>query len=97
MGNGLATIGETTALIRAIISTIIGLAFIIFGIILLFARSTDPNDSNKLIGSLLLVFGLLVIIISWLFYSLTKKSKTVAEISGGLDTAQFIGDTLHHL
>lgn len=93
MGNTLANVGETTALFHSIFTTIIALALIIFGFVLIFTRPAQSSP-NILLGIILIVIGILVTIASWVWYDITKQNRTVAQIQGGLAVADFTKDAV---
>lgn len=79
--------GRTAALIAAIIGTIVGVALIVLGIAILNSPKKNneedppPNVNNSTLGIVLIVFGVIIIIISWAWFYLAERYKTAAEAS----------------
>jgi len=77
--SGAAGVGRFSAIIGAVIATIVGVGFIVGGIYLV------ARTDNKTGGWVLIIVGLLAIIISWIWVYLTQRSKFLAA-AGGVDT-----------
>ena len=84
--SGAAGVGRVSAIIGAVIATLVGVGFIVGGIYLV------ARTDNKTGGWVLIGVGVLAIIISWLWVYLTRRSKFLAAV-GGVDTGlQLISD-----
>jgi len=78
---GLASFGRAYAFFSAIISTFIGIILIIFGIAIWNTPNKDQHN-NRPSALLLILFGVLIIIVSWFWVWLGNRSKTVADLEG---------------
>jgi len=78
MGNTLATIGRIEALFGAIFGTLIGIGLIILGSVIIY---NNPQTQVG-VGIFTIIFGLLFIILGWLWYILARRSKVAAELIG---------------
>ena len=92
--SGAATVGRIGALVGAIVGTIFGLLFLAAGIWLLVKKPqmTDTKTGKKIskssdtkLGGVFIGVSLLVIMIAWGSYYLTRKSKGFAAIEGASD------------
>jgi len=87
----LASFGQGYALVSAIIATILGIVLVFIGIYILWnndrLRTLTPvgqpqTQTNDVTGWVLIVFGILVIIASWVWYYIVSKSPTIATLEG---------------
>ena len=82
--SGFAGLGRLSAIISAIIATIVGLILIGWGIWLI------GQTSNSVGGWILIGLGIFAILISWGWVYLTERSKFLASLGGVDTTLQFI-------
>lgn len=97
MGNTLASFGQGYALFSAIFTTLIAILLIAVGIFLIFDTTGVPKqdiNSRKNAGWFMIIIGIIILIIAWVLVVLTQKSKTAAEIYGGLATVDLTQDLL---
>lgn len=96
--SGAAGFGRIWAVISAVIATIIGIFFIIVGVILIREKTPepDPNRPNekpanpKIGGWICIAVAVLIIISSWVIVYVTRTSKLAAAAVGG-------GELIHML
>lgn len=96
--NDLADFGKGYAIFSAIAGSIIGIIFIVFGFLVLksvddFARNFPKQPApSKTSGYLLIGFGVIIIIVTWVIVLLTQKSKGVAETEGVIGGISLVDD-----
>lgn len=73
---GASGLGKLSALLGAIIGTIAGVGLIIYGIHLMTEENTRAAGIYSLLG------GIAFILVGWIVYWLTRKSKAFAAIEG---------------
>ncbi len=79
----LASFGRGYTIVSAIFSTFIGIIFIILGIGLWVHKDSGPNKHNDRSSALILIiFGILMILISWFWVWFSQKYETVADVEG---------------
>ena len=97
----LASFGQGYALVSAIIATILGIVLVFIGIYILWnndrlRKLTRPGQpttqTNDVTGWVLIVFGILVIIASWVWYYIVSKSPTIATVEGVLGGYEILKD-----
>ena len=96
----LSSLGRGFSDIRFIFSVIGGLIFIAIGVVFIVTKPTSlpggpgfpPNQSppknakqRKLMGVFLIVLGVLIPVISYVWMRLVHKSKGLATVAGGMD------------
>jgi len=99
-GSDLATFGRGYAIFTAITGSIIGIIFIVFGFLILkqsddFSRKNPKQPKpSKTPGYVLIGFGVVIIIITWVIVVLTQKSKGFAQAEGIFGGAALADDLI---
>lgn len=91
---GLADFGQVYSLLGFIFGCIVALVLIIIGLVIVLKKDppvqpgVTPQKVARYIGWILIITGIIIVVITWLIWHLTRKSKAFAAVEGGLGVIQ---------
>jgi heme/copper-type cytochrome/quinol oxidase subunit 2 len=83
-GSDLASFGRVYAMFSAFTATLIAVIFIVLGIVVYRSKANPKEPDPEFIGSVMIVIGIIVILLSWGMVYFTQKSKLAAQGEGVL-------------